>query len=276
MSFLSAILEAKRAEVRRARRRVPEAILAASPRPARRDFSASLRQEGLSVIAEVKRASPSRGPLAPDLDLGWLVSRYEAGGAAAVSVLTDGRFFAGSLADLRAIRELTSLPLLRKDFLIDPYQVVEAAAAGADAVLLIVACLSAPQLSELLAAAEEQGLAALVEVHTPAELQTAVAAGARIVGLNNRDLHTFAVDPGTTLRLLPEVPRGCLVVAESGLRQPEEAAALARAGVDAVLVGEALVKSPDPAGLIRAFRLSAARRSAGQVPAGEGDREHVC
>jgi indole-3-glycerol phosphate synthase len=254
MSFLSEVLAVKREEVRQARRRRAEAALLSSPRPVRRDFTAGLRQPGLSLIAEVKRASPSKGLLAPHLDLKWLVGQYEAGGAAAISVLTDRRFFQGSLADLEAVRALTSLPLLRKDFLIDPYQVAEAGAAGADAVLLIVACLGDGQLAELLAAAGEQGLAALVEVHTLAELERALAAGARLIGLNNRDLTTLAVDRNTALRLRPAVPPGCLTVAESGVHRPTEAAVLAEAGVDAILVGEALVRSAEPSRLLRAWR----------------------
>lgn len=254
MSFLSEILAAKLEEVKEAKRRIPEAVLGLGPRPAGDRFLASLRRPGLSVIAEVKRASPSKGLLAPSLDLAWLVGRYESGGASAISVLTDRKYFQGSLADLRTVRQLTPLPLLRKDFLVDPYQVAEAAWVGADAVLLIVACLAHDQLAELLAAAREKGLAALVEVHSAAELETAVGLGADLIGLNNRNLTTLEVDLGTTLRLLPQVPVGVVVVAESGIARRENAATLARAGVEAILVGETLVTSSDPAALIQAFR----------------------
>lgn len=264
MSFLTDILAVKREEIAEAKRRLPEAALRERPRPPRRDFAAALRQAGLAVIAEVKRASPSKGTLAPGLDPARQAVAYERGGAAALSVLTDRRFFLGSLADLQAARKATALPILRKDFLLDPYQVVEAAVHGADAVLLIVAALGRSQLAELLAAAREEGLAALVEVHSAAELAVAVNVGAELIGLNNRDLGTFAVDLHTSLRLLPLVPPGALAVAESGIAGPAEAALLARAGAGAVLVGEALVRSADPAGLIQALRAAggAGRRSA--------------
>ncbi|MGQ9779971.1 MAG: indole-3-glycerol phosphate synthase TrpC [Bacillota bacterium] len=254
MSFLSSVLTAKRAEIRERRAKFPEPMLLERIPRERRSFSPALAGEGLAVIAEVKRASPSRGPIAPDLDLARLLPRYEEGGAAAVSVLTEKEFFQGSLEDLAAARRLTRLPLLRKDFIIDPYQIVEAAAAGADAVLLIVACLSPAQLQELQAAAGELGLEALVEIHDEAELETAVEAGARIIGINSRDLRTLAVEPERPLRLLPLLPAGVIKVAESGITRPEEAAALAAAGADAILVGEALVRSGDPAALIAAFR----------------------
>ncbi len=254
MSFLRKILAIKREEVRQAKRRMPEAALLALPRPPRRDFAGRLRRGGLAVIAEVKRASPSRGLLAPALDLPRLVSQYEEGGAAAISVLTDREFFHGSPQDLEDARQATGLPLLRKDFLIDPYQLIETDRHGADAVLLIVACLGRSQLREMLSAARELSLAVLLEVHDEAELDHAAAVGAAIVGINNRDLRTFRVDPATTHRLLPRVPKGTLVVAESGIRGPEDAATLARAGVDAILVGESLVTSADPAAALRALR----------------------
>lgn len=220
----------------------------------RRDFTAGLHGGGLSVIAEIKRASPAKGPIAPDLDPPRLARAYERGGAAAISVLTDRRFFQGDLADLAAARAAASLPILRKDFIIDTYQVAEAAWAGADAVLLIAACLPGPQLQELYAAARDLGLAALVEVRTAGEMERAAALGAEIIGINNRDLATLAVDPGTAARLLPMAPPGAIVVAESGIADPRAARALAGAGADAILVGEALVKSTDPAALIRQFR----------------------
>ncbi|HHW14463.1 MAG TPA: indole-3-glycerol phosphate synthase TrpC [Firmicutes bacterium] len=270
MSFLTEILAVKQEEVAEARRRVSEAALRDLPRPPRRDFAAALRRERLAVIAEIKRASPSKGALAPGLDPARQAMAYERGGAAALSVLTDRRFFHGSLADLQAAREATALPILRKDFLLDPYQVVEAAVHGADAVLLIVAALGRSQLLELLAAAQEEGVAALVEVHTAEELAVAADAGAELLGINNRDLRTFAVDLNTTLRLLPQAPPGALVVAESGVAGPVEAALLAGAGVDAVLVGEALVRSADPAGLIQALRAAGGTAGWGRRSAGGG------
>lgn len=254
MSFLTAVIAAKRAEVKERKARLPEAALFDRIPRERRGFAAALAGEGLAVIAEVKRASPSRGPIAPDLDLPRLLRDYERGGAAAVSILTESEFFRGSLGDLEAARDLTSLPLLRKDFIVDPYQIVEAAAAGADAVLLIAACLSPSQLDELRAAARELDLAALVEIHDEEELAMALAAGAELIGVNSRDLRTLAVEPERALRLLARLPEGVIKVAESGITRPEEAARAAAAGADAILVGEALVKSPDPASLIAALR----------------------
>ncbi|NLG83971.1 MAG: indole-3-glycerol phosphate synthase TrpC [Firmicutes bacterium] len=254
MSFLDQVLAAKRAEIRERKRKSPASALLRELSDERRSFSAALKREELAVIAEIKRASPSRGVLAPDLDPARLLARYEEGGAAAVSILTEREFFQGSLEDLAAARRLTHLPLLRKDFIIDPYQIVEAAAAGADAVLLILACLSPAQLQELQAAAGELGLEALVEIHDEAELETAVGAGARIIGINSRNLRTLAVEPERPFRLLPLLPAGVIKVAESGIARPAEAAALAAAGADAILVGEALVRSGDPAALIAAFR----------------------
>jgi len=254
MSFLTEIVAAKREEVRAAKRRLPEAALLAAPRPARRDFAGGLRRNGLAVIAEIKRASPSKGSIAPHLDLPRLVAAYEAGGAAAISVLTDRKYFGGTLADLAEVRRLTGLPILRKDFIIDPYQVAEASAAGADAILLITACLGQQQLRELLAVAAELSLTPLVEVHDEGELARVAALAIEIIGINNRDLRTFRVDPGTVFRLLPMAPKGTVLVAESGISEPAEAAALARAGVAAILVGETLVRSTDPSATIRLLR----------------------
>lgn len=255
MSFLDEILAEKRAEVRTAKSRIPEAAFLQEAHGERRDFLGALRKPGLSVIAEIKRSSPSKGPLRPGLDPPHLARDYERGGAAAVSILTDGRFFQGSLDDLRAVREAASLPLLRKDFMIDPYQLAEAAAAGADAVLLIAACLNRAGLKELLTAARELGLAALVEVHDEGELALAVQLGAPAIGVNNRDLRTFAVDLAVGLRLLPLIPNTIVRVAESGIHGPSESCALRQAGADAILVGESLVLSDDPSALIQAFAM---------------------
>ncbi len=225
---------------------------AAAPEP--RGFAAALAADGLQVIAEIKRRSPSAGVLAPGLDPAAQARRYAAGGAAAISVLTEPDHFDGSLADLAAVRAAVDLPLLRKDFVLHPAQVWEARAGGADAVLLIVAILDDGELAELLAAARAAGLDALVEVHTSAEARRARSAGATLIGVNNRDLGTFRTDLGTAEAisgLLDGVP---VRVAESGVSDPVGAARMAAAGYQAVLVGEALVRSDDPAALIRALR----------------------
>jgi indole-3-glycerol phosphate synthase len=214
---------------------------AGEPRP----FAQALAQPGLAVIAEHKRRSPSAGPIRGDLELEDVVGAYERGGAAALSVLTEGPSFGGSLDDLRAARAASTLPILRKDFLIDTYQLHEAMAAGADAVLLIVAALTAAELERLYETALSLGLAALVEVHDATELERAADVGAALIGINNRDLTTLQVDIRRTFELLPGVPHGTTVVAESGLRTPEDLAELQDAGVDAVLIGEALMRASD-------------------------------
>ena len=222
--------------------------------PPCRDFAAALRaSDGVSLIAEIKRASPSRGVLRADLDVREVARSYEAAGACAVSVLTDERFFQGSLKDLREAREVVSLPLLRKDFALGRYHVLEARAAGADAVLLIVRMLSEAELKTLLGQAVEMGLHALVEVHAEDELKRALDAGADLIGINNRNLDTFEVDIETTFRLRPMVPEGKTVVAESGIRERADVERLAEAGVDAVLVGEALITQPNPGGAAAAL-----------------------
>lgn len=208
---------------------------------------------GLSVIAEVKRRSPSKGDLALGLDPATQAELYSAGGAAAVSVLTEPGFFGGSNDDLVAVREACPLPVLRKDFTVSAAQVWEARAIGADAVLLIVAALTDDELLRFLGEAADAGLAALVEVHTGAEAERALAAGATLIGVNNRDLATFTVDLGTAERVAPLLD-GVVRVAESGIGDPQDAARMARAGYDAVLVGESLVRSEDPAGFIGRLR----------------------
>jgi indole-3-glycerol phosphate synthase len=197
------------------------------------------------VIAEHKRRSPSAGAIRADLALEDVVGAYERGGAAALSILTEGPSFGGSLDDLRAARRITTLPLLRKDFVVDPYQVHESYAAGADAILLIVAALSPSELASLHGEARELGLSALVEVHDERELEVALELGAEIVGINNRDLKTLEVDTARTYQLLPRLAGQTLAVSESGFSRPEQLDELAAAGVDAVLVGEALMRSPD-------------------------------
>ncbi len=201
---------------------------------------------GVAVIAEVKRSSPSKGALAEIADPAALASEYEAGGAAAISVLTEGRRFGGSLDDLIRVRLAVSVPVLRKDFIVSAYQLFEARAAGSDMALLIVAALSDPELVCLIERAESIGLTPLVEVHTSEEVSRAVAAGARVIGVNARSLQTLEVDPHTFARLAPEIPDGIVRIAESGVRGPHDVIELARAGADVVLVGEALVTGRDP------------------------------
>ena len=222
---------------------VEGAVLSAAPAL---DAESVLRRPGLSLIAEVKRASPSVGALSDIPDPGALAGAYAAGGAAAVSVLTEGRRFAGSLDDLDAVRGAVEVPVLRKDFVVSGYQVWEARAHGADLVLLIVAALTDVELTSLLAEAGELGMTALVEVHDEVETQRAVDAGASVIGVNARNLKTLEVHPDTFSRLRPLIPDQCVTVAESGIAGPDDAAAYAAQGADAVLVGEALVRTGDP------------------------------
>ena len=219
-----------------------------------RDFANALRRADgrVAVIGELKRRSPSKGDLAPDLDPGPIAKAYEAGGAAALSVLTDGPFFGGAVADLQAARDATALPVLRKDFTIDEIQVYEARAIGADAVLLI--CAAIPDdglLTDLQGLALDLGLAVLVEVHDDSELERALSAGAPIVGVNNRSLADFAEDLGTAGRLAARIPAAAIAVAESAIRGGDDARRMADAGFDAVLVGEALVRAGDPTSFVR-------------------------
>ena len=206
----------------------------------------AFRRRGLSVIAEVKRRSPSKGHLADIPEPAALAAEYEAGGASAISVLTEERRFSGSLADLDAVRERVSIPVLRKDFMVDLYQVWEARAHGADLVLLIVAALTDAQLGSLMLLSTSLGMTCLVEVHTAQEVSRAVDAGAVLLGVNNRDLKTLSVDPRMFARLAELVPAGIVKVAESGLTSPADAAKAAADGADVVLVGEALVRDHEP------------------------------
>jgi indole-3-glycerol phosphate synthase len=217
----------------------------------RRDFRAGLRKRQPAIIAEMKKASPSRGVLSHSFDPAWLAREYELGGAAALSVLTDQSFFQGSLADLRVAREAAALPVLRKDFTVDEYHVVEAAAHGADAILLIAAILDDRQLRELRELAARYRMAALVEVHTEAELERALAASADLIGVNNRDLKTFEVAIETALRLAPKIPAGVVKVAESGIHSAADIRRLRDAGFDAFLVGEHLMHSAKPSEALR-------------------------
>ncbi|MDQ2761706.1 MAG: indole-3-glycerol phosphate synthase TrpC [Actinomycetota bacterium] len=210
-----------------------------------RPFAQAISHPGLSLIAEHKRRSPSAGLIRDDLGLPEVVGAYERGGAAALSILTEGPGFGGSLEHLGTARAAAGLPILRKDFILDPRQVVESLAAGADAILLIAAALNAQELVALHLGARAAGLSALVEVRDERELYLALDAGAGLIGINNRDLGTLEVDVRRTFELLPHVPPGVITVAESGFSEPEELEELAQAGVDAVLVGEALMRSAD-------------------------------
>jgi indole-3-glycerol phosphate synthase len=219
----------------------------------RRSFADALCRPGLSVIAEHKRRSPSAGTIREGTSLEEIVGAYERAGAAALSILTEGPNFGGSLDDLRAARATAGLPLLRKDFIVDRYQVYEGVAAGADAILLIVAGLEDGAMRELYALAGEYGLDVLVEVHDVAELDRALGLGATIIGVNNRDLTTLKVDTARTFELRGRIPEGTIVVAESGFSTAEELARLVDAGVDGVLIGEALMRSPDLEAACRAL-----------------------
>ncbi|MDQ6779184.1 MAG: indole-3-glycerol phosphate synthase TrpC [Actinomycetota bacterium] len=256
MNALEQIVAQTREELKRRRREVPIEeleLLAAERSGSLRPFAAALARPGLSVIAEHKRRSPSAGVIREGVALEAVVEAYERGGAAVLSILTDGPSFGGSLADLQSARDASSLPLLRKDFVVDSYQVTESLAAGADAILLIVAALTDAELSALYQAARAADLAVLVEVHDERELERAIAVGAEIIGINNRDLTTLAVDTARTFELLAGVPAGATVVAESGFRTRAELDGLERAGVDAVLVGEALMRSPEIESACRAL-----------------------
>jgi indole-3-glycerol phosphate synthase len=260
MGVLDEIVAHKREEVAACRRARPLAGLEAACRslpPARELAEALTRGAGRRVrlIAEVKKASPSKGVLAGDLDVTAQARAYAAAGADAVSVLTDARWFKGSLDDLIAVRAAVSRPVLRKDFTVDEYQLWEARAAGADAALLIVAALDRGALRDLYQAAKGIGVHSLVEAHTAVELEEALALGARVVGVNNRDLQTLETDLATSLRLLPLVPPGHVAVAESGIFTREDVERVARAGAHAVLVGEALVRATDVAAKVRELSL---------------------
>jgi indole-3-glycerol phosphate synthase len=231
-------------------RRAAEARAAADPP---RGFADALRAPGISVIAEHKRSSPSAGVIRDDLVLEDVLSAYERGGAAALSVLTEEHSFSGSLDDLAAARTAAALPILRKDFIVSSYQVVESLARGADAILLIVAALAPADLERLHTEAVTAGLDVLVEVHDGAELAAAAALEPEIIGINNRDLTTLAVDTARTFELLEQVPDGTATVSESGLRTREDLERLAAAGVDAVLIGEALMRSPNVEDACRAL-----------------------
>jgi indole-3-glycerol phosphate synthase len=257
MDKLTEIMAWKRREIAPSIRPVPEDELArldaARPRPP--SFAAALRRPDgrLAVIAEIKRRSPSAGDIRPGASADQQARRYRAAGADALSVLTDAKFFGGALGDLRAALG-AGLPCLRKDFMVHPVQILEARAAGASAILLIVRALNDEELRTLHGAARAAGLDALFEIHDEADLARAVAHGARLIGVNNRDLAVFTTDLGLSERLIPQLPTGVTAVGESGIFHGADAARLRAAGAQAVLVGEALMKAADPAALIREFR----------------------
>jgi len=252
-TILDQILDWKQIEVAQQKReRPPDAVQdEARTAPPPRNLAAALRAPGVSLIAEIKRASPSRGLLHPNLDPAGQAATYEAHGAAAISVLTDERFFRGTLDDLRAVRRAVHLPVLRKEFVLDAYQVYQARAAGADAVLLIVAALDDARLHSLYGLIVELGMSALVEVHDEAELARALALAPRILGINNRNLHTFEVSLDITARLSARVPPETLLVAESGIHTAADVARLAELGVHGMLVGESLIRAPDVGAKVR-------------------------
>ncbi len=261
-AYLDAILDLHRARAG-GERRDKGALLGAAERTVADDpprgFARAIRDRqeseagGIGVIAEIKRRSPSRGVLVPQLDPAATAAAYEAGGAVGLSVLTDKVFFGGSPDDLRAARAATNLPVLRKDFLVSELDVIDARLMGADAVLLIVAALDDAELGAFATLARRLGMDALVEVHTVEEMERAAAIGATMVGVNQRDLNNFEVDPELASSLAGKAPPGAVLVAESAISSPEDAERAARAGFDAVLVGEALVRSPDQAAAVRAM-----------------------
>jgi indole-3-glycerol phosphate synthase len=253
MSVLADILESTRADIERRRRAAPETSLRGASDRAPRAFRDALAAPGLSIVAEHKRRSPSAGAIRPGSSVTEVARAYERGGAAAISVLTEEKHFEGSLADLREAHAACRLPLLRKDFIVDSYQLAEAASAGASAVLLIVAALEPAALGALHAEARERGLDVLVEVHDRAELEVALAVGAEIVGVNNRDLRDFRVDIERTFELLEAMPRETIVVAESGISTPGQLARLREHGVHAALIGERLMREDDPALALRSL-----------------------
>jgi len=254
MNLLDTIVAHKKEEVARLKRSgsLDEHLDREVSQP--RDFDGALRKSGLSFICEIKRKSPSRGEIRPDLSPDALGQSYEQGGASAISVLTDERFFGGSIDDVRNMRAAVTLPILRKEFIIDEYQVHESRAIGVDALLLIARILDGAQLADLLAATTECGLAALVEVHSEREIEQSLEAGAVIVGINNRDLDTLKVDLQTGLRLRGYVPDDRVVVAESGVIHRDDAEAVEQARFDGVLIGESLILADDPVAKLSELR----------------------
>jgi indole-3-glycerol phosphate synthase len=252
--ILAKIVDQKRSALAHTAAILPDLKRRAKERTVARDFKLALTANPPAIIAEIKKASPSKGILTGDFCPETIAVTYATGGAAALSVLTDQEFFQGKLADLEAARAAVAIPVLRKDFTIDELHVIEAAAHGADAILLIAAILDAARMRRFRELAREYGMAALVEVHDDAELDAALASGAEIIGVNNRNLHTFEVALETSLRLAEKMPRGIVKVAESGIHSRNDVHTLRTAGFDAFLVGEHLMKSPDPAAALRELR----------------------
>lgn len=250
MSFLSEIVARKRQRLELVKQAIPQDTFERHTNSHR--LRQALLRDRLNIIAEFKRRSPSKGLIRADADLKQMVQAYQAGGAAAISVLTEEDYFSGSLDDLRAVKQSVELPVLRKDFVIDEYQVYESAAAGADAVLLIVAALDDEVLERLRRLIEDDcGMDALIEVHTREEMRRAIACGANLIGVNNRNLHTFEVSLDTSLSLAKEAPAGMVLVSESGLNKATDLARLHDAGYRGFLIGESLMRSGDPAASLR-------------------------
>ena len=261
---LGGIVAARRRQIGEARAQMPLEALKriAQARSERRDFASALSGAPLRIIAELKRASPSRGILRQHYECGALGRSYQAAGASALSVLTEAGYFHGSLDDMREARAAVSLPVLRKDFVLEDYQIHESVAAGADAVLLIVAALADEDLRRFLELCLEQRIAPLVEVHDESELERAAAAGARIIGVNNRNLKTLEVNLETSLRLRPGIPSGCIAVSESGIKTGEDLRRIAEAGYHAVLIGERFMTAADPGAALRELLAGMQARSA--------------
>jgi indole-3-glycerol phosphate synthase len=259
MDVLSEILARKQVRVREAQDTVPLEQLHSLARDVRSTarphaFADALQRDGINIIAEFKRRSPSKGTIRADANLSTIARAYEAGGAVAMSVLTEEDYFAGSLDDLREVKSTVSLPVLRKDFVFDEYQVYESAAAGADAILLIVAVLEDESLSNLRQLVEDQlGMDALIEVHTSNEMKRAAACGAKLIGVNNRDLRTFEVSLDTSVSLARQAPAEALLISESGLNSAVDLQALRAAGYRGFLIGETLMRADDPAAALRNF-----------------------
>jgi len=255
-TILHRIVNARRASISHRKRVLPEValkIVAEKRTPPALDFAAALSQSGCNIVAELKKASPSLGVIRAEYAPAPLAAGVEKAGAVALSVLTEEDFFSGSLADLKEVRRVVQIPILRKDFIIDPWQVWETRAAGADSFLLIAAILEDHNLRELLELGRLLGMEPLVEVHSRRELDCVLSAGAHIVGVNNRNLHDFKVRLETSMELIEQIPDECVTVSESGLRSGDDLACLRRAGFDAFLIGEHLMKSANPAETLRAF-----------------------
>ncbi|MDX8408535.1 MAG: indole-3-glycerol phosphate synthase TrpC [Mariprofundales bacterium] len=258
-SILDEITVYKRAWVRQCKQRVTESMLLRqgeqyAPKGFTAALSARVKKQQAAVIAEVKKASPSKGVIRADFDPAWIASRYQEGGAACLSVLTDVRYFQGSDDIFRAVRATVELPLLRKEFIVDPYQVVEARAMGADAILVIMAMIDDGLIAEIVAAARELGLSILPEVHNEAELERALELETQLIGINNRDLHTFATDLAVTERLLPRIGGDKTVITESGIHHQADVARMQEAGVYGFLVGESLMRQSDPGAALVCLR----------------------